>query len=392
MFKHWKINRSGWIGLYAIIGFFVTETVSGKQFDSDTLGLKEAFQSAFRMGVAVNSQQISQQDKEAVELIKIHFNALVPENCMKIQPLQPKEGVFHFQEADRFVAFGNEYGMHLTGHTLIWHSQIPDWFFTDSLGNEVTKEVLIERMRNHITTVVSRYKGQIAGWDVVNEAVNDDGTLRQSKFLKIIGEDYIPLAFAFAHAADPEAELYYNDYSMALPAKREGVVKVVQKLQEKGIPIHAVGMQGHLSMHFPSVEEFERSILAFANLGVAVMITELDLSILPEPGLRTGADLARKDEYKKVEDPYTHGVPPEKEQEWQDRYLQFFNLFLSHADKISRVTLWGVTDGDSWRNNFPVRGRTDYPLLFDRNYQKKPLVKELLKLTENLNGQSLTED
>lgn len=346
------------------------------------LSLKKAFENSFLVGAAVNTQQMSFQDTAAIRVLKEHFNAIVPENCMKIQPIQPQEGTFNFTDADRFVAFGKPHGMFVTGHTLVWHSQVPDWFFTGKDGNEVSREVLIERMRTHITTVVSRYKGQVKGWDVVNEAVEDDGTLRKSKFLRIIGKEYIRMAFEFAHAADPDAELYYNDYSMALPRKRQGVVMLAKELLEAGIPLSAIGMQGHLGLHFPSVNEFEKSILAFSGLGVKVMITELDLSVLPEPSHRTGADLSRNETYRKELNPYTDGVPEAKEKEWQARYLDFFNLFLKHADKISRVTLWGISDGNSWRNNFPVKGRTDYPLLFDRAYRAKPIVRSLIELPE----------
>lgn len=358
-------------------------TTGSAQVSKEALSLKEALQPAFLIGAAVTTRQMNLQDTAAVRLLRTHFNAIVPENCMKIQSLQPHEGVFHFSDADRLVAFGQQEGMHVTGHTLIWHSQVPDWFFTDKDGNEVSKEILIERMRTHITTVVSRYKGRIKGWDVVNEAVEDDGSLRRNKFLQIIGEEYIRLAFEFAHAADPDAELYYNDYSLALPRKRDGVVALAKQLLESGIPLSAIGMQGHLGMQFPSIREFEKSILAFSALGVKVMITELDLSILPEPSQRTGADIARKEAYRKEINPYTNGVPEAVYKEWQDRYLDFFTLFLKQADKISRVTLWGLSDGTSWRNNFPVRGRTDYPLLFDRQYRAKPLVYKLIERAQS---------
>jgi endo-1,4-beta-xylanase len=237
-------------------------------------------------------------------------------------------------------------------------------------------------MQKHITKVVTRYKGRIHGWDVVNEAVLDDGSLRPSKFLQIIGEDYIRLAFEFARAADPDAALHYNDYSMAIPEKRNGVVRMIKKLQEQGIKIDAIGMQGHLLMDSPSIDEFEKSILTFSELGVKVMITELDLSILPFPQENIGAEISFNQAYQKELNPYSDGLPSEKAKALQNRYLDFFKLFLKHKDKISRVTLWGISDKDSWKNDWPIHGRTDYPLLFDRNYKAKPIVNEIIKLAE----------
>ncbi|OAV72402.1 Endo-1,4-beta-xylanase [Bacteroidales bacterium Barb6] len=341
--------------------------------------LKDAFADKFYIGAALNSDQFTEEDTDAVKVLKEHFNAIVPENCMKSEAIQPFEGQFDFTGADRFVAFGEDNNMFVTGHTLVWHSQAPDWFFTDDAGKDVSREVMIERMRNHITTVVSRYRGRIKGWDVVNEAVLDDGSLRESKFLQIIGDDYIQLAFAFAHEADPDAELYYNDYSMAHPGKRQGVVNLVKSLQEAGIRIDGVGMQAHLNMEFPTPEEFEKSLLAFSELGVKVMITELDLSVLPNPRSDEGADVALSYEYQQEMNPYADGLPEPVEAAWNSRYSDFFALFLKHQEKISRVTLWGVSDANSWLNDWPVRGRTNYPLLFDRYYEAKPIVKTIIE-------------
>jgi len=341
--------------------------------------MKDAFKDKFMIGAALNQSQYKGDDIHAVNIIKKHFNTIVAENCMKSEKLQPKEGHFFFDDADKFVAFGLENNMFIVGHTLIWHSQAPAWFFVDDKGFDVSREMLIERMKNHITTVVTRYKGKVHGWDVVNEAILDDGSWRRSKFYEIIGEEYIKLAFEFAHQADPDAELYYNDYSMAHEGKRNGTINMVKKLQEEGIRIDGIGMQGHMIMEFPSYEAFEQSIIAFSELGVKVMITELDLSILPSPHATAGANIADTSDYENKLNPYTKELPEDVLRNWEERYHGFFSLFLKHHDKISRVTLWGVTDGDSWKNNWPVKGRTDYPLLFDRNYQPKPLVQRIMQ-------------
>jgi len=341
--------------------------------------LKEVFNEKFLFGTALNSDQYTGKDTKAVKIIRQHFNSVVAENCMKLEELQPEEGEFRFDNADKFVDFGLENNMFIIGHTLIWHSQAPAWFFVDHKGNDVSREVLIERMRNHITTVVGRYKGKVKGWDVVNEAIEDDGSWRKSKFYQIIGEEYIRLAFEFANQADPNAELYYNDYSMAHEGKRIGTIGMVKSLQQQGIKIDGIGMQGHLSMDFPTVEAFEKSIVAFSNLGVQVMITELDLSVLPRPNANVGADIVNTSEYEQKLNPYTEGLPGEVKSAWEERYYEFFKLFIKHHDKISRVTLWGLTDADSWKNNWPVKGRIDYPLLFDRDYEPKPIVQRIIE-------------
>ncbi|MDR0763088.1 MAG: endo-1,4-beta-xylanase [Bacteroidales bacterium] len=361
-----------------------TLTACKKSVIEESNGLANAFADKFLTGTAMNSLQIFDLDTLGTELIKKQFNAIVPENCMKSMYLQPEEGNFFFDEADKYVEFGEANNLWITGHCLVWHSQAPRWFFVDENGNDVSRETLIERMRNHINTVVSRYKGRIKGWDVVNEAIMDDGSFRQSKFYQIIGEDFISLAFRFAHEADPDAELYYNDYSTAIEAKCQGIVNVVKSLQAQGLRIDAVGMQGHLTMDSPTVEEFEKSLLAFSELGVKVMITELDLTVLPSFNNFTGADVSANFDFKAELDPYSDSLPEQIALQQQNRYVDFFRLFLKHHDKISRVTLWGVTDNDSWRNNWPIPGRTDYALLFDRNCQPKPVVAELIKLTNNI--------
>ena len=345
-------------------------------------GLKDVFQGKFYIGTAMNTGQITGRDTAAIRIIKQQFNTITAENCMKCGPLQPIEGKFNFTLSDQFVEFGLQNQLFIVGHNLVWHSQAPKWFFVDEKGNDVSRDVLISRIKNHIQTVVGRYKGKVKGWDVVNEAILDDGSWRKSKLYTIIGPDFLKLAFQFAHEADPDAELYYNDYSMSLPGRREGVVKMVKDLQKEGIQINGIGMQGHCSMDFPKIEEFEKSILAFARLGVKVMITEMDISALPSPKDRQGADVDSKVEYKNELNPYTNGLPEEVEKAHAKRYQEFFDLFLKHQDKISRVTLWGVQDGQSWKNNFPVPGRTDYPLLFDRRYQPKSFIKSLLAGTE----------
>ncbi|MBN2262442.1 MAG: endo-1,4-beta-xylanase [Prolixibacteraceae bacterium] len=341
--------------------------------------LKDAFDGLFYVGTALNTFQVDGVDVKADSLVKEQFNSIVAENCMKSMNIQPQKGVFTFDDADKFVAYGEQNGMHIIGHTLIWHSQAPRWLFTDDEGNDVTPEELAARMREHIFTLVGRYKGRVHGWDVVNEAINDDGSFRNSKFYQILGEDYIRLAFEYAHEADPDAELYYNDYSMNKPGKRNGVVTMVKSLQQQGIKIDGIGMQGHYLLAEPSVEEIEESIVAFAGLGVKVMFTELDITVLPWPDMGVSAEVSLSHEFQAEFNPYAEGMTPEADEALNQRFVDIFALFIKHSDKISRVTLWGVADHHSWRNNWPIRGRTDYPLLFDRNYENKPAVDKIIE-------------
>ena len=358
-----------------LIAAFVAACGNQKATVVEEPSLKDAVGDKFLMGVALNVNQSSGVDTSSIKLVKQHFNSIVAENCMKCEVIHPEEDRYDFTLADQFVSFGEKNGMAVIGHCLIWHSQLAPWFCVDEKGNNVTPEVLKQRMKDHITTIVTRYKGRIKGWDVVNEAILEDGSYRKSKFYEILGEEFIPLAFQYAHEADPDAELYYNDYAMNMPGKREGVVKLVSSLKEKGIRIDAVGMQGHMGMDYPDINEFEQSIVAFAGTGVKVMVTEWDMSALPT--VKQSANISDTVAYQKMLNPYPETLPDSVSKAWNNRMKQFFGLFEKHADVISRVTAWGVSDSDSWKNDFPVKGRHDYPLLFDRNYQPKPFVKKL---------------
>lgn len=359
-----------------LIAAFVAACGNQKATVVEEPSLKDAVGNKFLIGVALNVNQSSGVDTSSIKLVKQHFNSIVAENCMKCEVIHPEEDRYDFTLADQFVSFGEKNGMAVIGHCLIWHSQLAPWFCVDEKGNNVTPEVLKQRMKDHITTIVTRYKGRIKGWDVVNEAILEDGSYRKSKFYEILGEEFIPLAFQYAHEADPDAELYYNDYAMNMPGKREGVVKLVSSLKEKGIRIDAVGMQGHMGMDYPDINEFEQSIVAFAGTGVKVMVTEWDMSALPT--VEQSANISDTVAYQKMLNPYPETLPDSVSKAWNNRMKQFFGLFEKHADVISRVTAWGVSDSDSWKNDFPVKGRHDYPLLFDRNYQPKPFVKEIM--------------
>lgn len=352
-------------------------------FCTQAQGLKDVLGKSFLVGVALNTHQTGIGcDSSIVRTIENHFNCIVAENCMKPESLQPQEGKFRWRKADRFVKFGEERGMTIIGHVLIWHSQTPDWFFKDADGQPVSRALLIERMRTHIHTVVGRYKGRIKGWDVVNEAIEDDGSYRRSAWYDIIGPEYIELAFRFAHEADPDAELYYNDYSMTLPEKRKTVCELTRNLKKKGIRIDGIGMQSHNGLTWPSVEDYEASIEAYAALDVQVMITELDMNVLPNPESFNGAEVSQSFSYNESMDPYKNGLPADVAKRIDDRWVEFFQLYKRHANQISRVCVWGLSDAQSWMNNWPISGRTAYPLLFDRECQPKSAVDRIIKLFE----------
>lgn len=344
--------------------------------------LKDAFHDSFRIGAALNAAIFTEEDARDAALVKQQFDSITPENVLKWALVHPSPGVYDFDLPDRYVAFGEKNHMRIIGHTLVWHNQTPRWVFEDEKGNPVDRETLLSRMRDHIHTVVGRYKGRIFGWDVVNEALNEDGTLRQSGWLKIIGEDYIAKAFEFAHEADPQAELYYNDYSIENEAKREGVIRLIRKLQAEGVPVAAIGIQGHDKMDWPSLDQEDAAITAFAKLGVKVNITELDIDVLPRATQEQGAEVSLRAESQAALNPYTAGLPDSVQQALAKRYAGLFGVFLKHRDVITRVTFWGVTDGDSWLNNWPVQGRTSYPLLFDRNARPKPAFDAVLQLAK----------
>lgn len=343
---------------------------------NDKPSIKDAFKDKFKVGIALSSQQVSGGNNAVRRLIVRNFNSIVADNCMKCEVIQPEEGRYDFTEADRFVDFGQSNGMDVIGHCLVWHSQLPAWFCVDKNGKPVSPEVLKKRMKEHITTVVKRYRGRVKGWDVVNEAILDDGSFRDSPFYKILGEEYIPLAFQYAHEADPDAELYYNDYGMDNKYKRIAVIEMVKKLKARGLRIDAIGMQGHMGMDYPRIDKYERSIKAFAATGCKVMITEWDMSALPS--INTGADISVTAEYDATKNPYPNGLPDEVSRAWNKRMGDFLRLFLKYSDVISRVTVWGLTDADSWKNDYPMPGRTDYPLWFDRGYQMKPFLREFV--------------
>jgi endo-1,4-beta-xylanase len=348
--------------------------------------LKEAFQKDFLIGAALNPEQFCEADSTGAVIARQQFNSISPENALKWGYVHPRPGEYDFTLADRYVDFGVTNKMFIVGHNLVWHSQTPAWVFKDADGKPATREVLLQRMREHILTVAGRYRGKIGGWDVVNEALNEDGSLRDSPWRKIIGDDYITRAFEFAHEADPQAELYYNDYALENGTKRAGAVAQVKQLQAQGVKITGVGLQGHYLLGEPSAAQVDETISTFEKLGLKVMITELDVNVLPSPGQALSADVSERYRMGAGLNPYTNGLPDAVQRRLAQRYAELFSVFLKHRASVSRVTFWGVTDGDSWLNDWPIPGRTSYPLLFDRDGRPKPCFQAVVESAKQLSN------
>ncbi len=357
------------------IAFFMTGCAGGQSPQTEESSLKETYQNDFAIGTALSADQIEGKDPKADSLTRHQFHVLTAENSMKSMFLQPEWGKFDFAQADKLVEYAGQNDMSVIGHTLIWHSQLPSY-----VQNMQDKDSLKTFFTSHIQTVAARYDRKIQGWDVVNEALNEDGTMRNTVFHRLLGDDYVTEAFRLAQKAAPNTELYYNDYNIEQPDKRAGTIRLIQKIQDAGVRIDGVGIQGHWHAGKVPLKEIEDSILEYAALGIRVMFTELDLEVLPRNF--TGAEISAQMNYSGDPslNPYVSGLPDSVQNQLASDYEALFKLFLKHKDKVSRVTFWGVNDGQSWLNDWPLPGRTNYPLLFDRKYQPKPAYYKVIEL------------
>ncbi|MFC5451014.1 endo-1,4-beta-xylanase [Paenibacillus aestuarii] len=315
--------------------------------------LHEAYHGIFRIGAAVSPKTIRSEG----DFIARHYNSITAENQMKFEEIHPEEERYTFEAADELMEFALQNGIAVRGHTMVWHNQTSDWVFEGPSGGPADKDLVLLRMKEHIRMVASRYKGKVYAWDVVNEAIEDkaDLVMRSTKWLDILGEDYIRHAFEAAHEADPNALLFYNDYNETEPVKRSKIYNLVRSLKEKGVPIHGIGMQGHWNIHGPSVDEIRQAIELYASLDLQLHITELDISMFHFEDRRT--DLTA---------PTVQMVELQ-----QRRYEEIFGLFKEYRGVITSVTFWGAADNYTWLDNFPVRGRKNWPFLFDVNLQPK---------------------
>ncbi len=341
--------------------------------------LKDAYRGIFHVGVAMNMKQILGLDPHGRAIVRDEFDSISPENDLKWERIHPLPDTYDFGVPDRYVAFGEKNRMYVVGHVLVWHDQTPAWVFEDGHGHPQTRDGLLQRMREHIFAVVGRYKGRVNAWDVVNEALNEDGSMRQSPWYRIVGPDYIAKAFEYAHEADPQAELIYNDYNIESGKKLEGAVALIRKLKAEGVPVTTVGIQGHYRLDWPDASSLDKAIAAFAGLGVKVAITELDIDVLPQATATQTAEVTLSVAGNPALDPYAKGLPDAVQAQLTQRYADIFKVCLKHKDAVDRITVGGVGDKDSWKNDWPVKGRTNYPLLFDRAGNPKPAVAAIVE-------------
>jgi len=328
--------------------------------DNNIKSLCKEYAEYFPIGAAVNPKVI----KSHTGLIVKHFNSITPENEMKPALIHKTEAEYWFEDADALVGFAQENRMKVRGHTLVWHNQTPDWFFTDKTGKPAPRELLLKKMKEHIHTVTGRYKGKVYCWDVVNEAVEDTSSiyLRKSKWLEMVGEDFIERAFEYAHDSDPDAVLFYNDYNECKAEKCEKIYRLVKSLNEKDIPVHGIGMQGHWSIYGPTLDEIKRAVEKYASLGVKLQVTELDVSLY-EP------------DYKGME---LKAPLPELLAKQEEYYGRIFELFREYKSVFTGITFWGAADDVTWLNNFPTKGRKNWPLLFDDEHKPKAAFSSVL--------------
>lgn len=348
---------------------------NSKKVEKNT-SLKKAFKDDFLIGTALNTAEIEEKDPQAEALISEQFSAATPENIMKAEIIHPGWDTYNFDLADKLVEYGKKHDIKINAHTLIWHSQLPRFM----RGMKDADSVRMY-LTNHIKTVAGRYNGKVLSWDVVNEALNEDGTMRKSIFLNKLGDDFVTDAFRIAQQAAPQTELYYNDYNNEQPKKRAGCIALIKKIQAAGVRIDGVGIQGHWHLGKIPLKDIEESIIEYSALGIKVMFTELDIEVLQRDF--QGADVGQRMQADAKSNPYKDGLPDSVQQQLANDYESLFKLFLKYKNNIGRVTFWGVNDGQSWLNGWPIPGRTNYPLLFDRQYKPKPAYYKVIALKSN---------
>ena len=331
--------------------------------------LKTEFEDHFAIGVALNNPVFSNDDEPRAALAAKHFNRTTAENAMKWSSIEPTEGQFVWDSADAFVEFAEAHEMQVHGHVLVWHQQTPAWVFQNESGGAIDRDGLLARVEAHMNALAERYGSRIGSWDVVNEAFDDSGALRATPWLEIIGSDYIEQVFAMADRIFPDAKLVYNDYSLYLPGKRDAAIAMAAALREAGVRIDAIGEQGHYNLTRPTTTELDAALSAFAAADLDILVTELDVDVLPRD--TTGADLDDTMEPDPAIDPYVDCMSVSMDHTVATRWSELFAVYVHHAEAISSITFWGLDDSQSWLNNFPVRGRTNYPLLFNRLLQPK---------------------
>jgi endo-1,4-beta-xylanase len=336
------------------------------------IGLREAFGDNLAIGCALGGSLPEALDESELALLLKHFSVVTPENCMKPEPIHPRPGAFDFEHSDRLVSFAERHQMAVVGHCLSWHQQSPDWFYAGKSRAEA-----LAQLHEHIAAVAGRYRGRLQGWDVVNEAIADreDG-LKATPALEAIGPDHVLRAFEFAEQADPDAELYYNDYNIEQPGKRDRTLRLLEQLKNGGARVDGVGIQGHWLLDQVPFDDLQIAIEAYRQLDLKVMITELDVDVVERPDC--GADVSVHRAYQPSEDIYREGCPAAVASRQAEQYARLFEIF-SESKAVSRVTFWGLHDGRTWLNTWPGK-RTNHPLLFDRATKPKACCDAVLEV------------
>ena len=359
----------------------------------ESLILKDTFKNAFKIGVATNEAIVTGKDMVSQLIISKQFNTITVENAMKAEPINPLPGQYNFSPADAFIAYGKQHNMFIVGHTLVWHNQTPDWFFKNSEGKKNSRHEQMQKLEDHIKIIAGRYAGKVDAWDVVNEVFADDGSYRPTTWVNAIGDGDTLMKASFKLAAKyaPNTELYYNDFNAWRPKKRDGIIRMINMLKKEGIRIDGIGIQGHWGLNFPKNQYIEEAIDAYAAAGVKVIISELDIDVLPltKEGQIIGSGMLHPqfqlDEFEAFLDPYKKSLPDDIQKKLTDRYTELFKIFYNKRDKIDRVTLWGLDDGMSWKNDYPIPNRTNYPMLWDRSKSMKPAVYSINNIVNNSN-------
>lgn len=363
--------------------FLLTAVLAVTQlsFSEQVPSLKDAFADKFLIGTILKDRMLGDPDYPDYSIVEKHFDVITAENAMKWGRMEPTNGDLRLALPDAMARYGAENGLDMVGHTLFWHSQTADWVYRDAKGALLSRDELLARMRERARMMAERYGDRIKIWDVVNESIERDGSWRKSMYQQVIGDDFTEQAFRIAMEELPaDSKLLYNDYNMTNPGRRDAVVAMVKDFQSKGIRIDGIGIQGHWGMSYPDVADIAESIQAFASTGLKVHVTELDIDLIGRDHF-FGANVdIRTLEANEENNPYPDGILPASEEgRFAERYAEVFKMLVENADHIDRVTFWGITDKDSWLNNFPVRGRTNFALLFDRAGKPKPAFYRVLE-------------
>ena len=366
----------------SLLTLLTTACNSKPETAATEIGLKDAYADKFLIGATMNDNMVADHSLANTQLVMKHFSSATMDNSFKWGPFNPEPDVYNLTGPKNFADFTQQNGITPIGHVLFWHSQTPDWVFKDDQGNLLTRDALLQRMRERAKFMAKHFGDKIKMWDVVNEAIEDDGSLRRSLYNKIIGDDFIEQAFIIANQELPaDAVKIYNDYGMTRKGRVDTVIKMVNDFKARNVPIDAIGIQGHWSMTEPSLAEIDANFTALAATGLPLHISELDIDYLGRDGM-LGANVdIEKLIANKENNPFPDGnFPASADAALGKRYTDVFAMFLKHHESIDRVTFWGVTDADSWLNSWPVSGRTNYPLLFNRDASGKNALQQVINL------------